>query len=147
MVFSSYVFLFYFLPITLLFYYASPRRARQLVLTLLSLFYGWANPLFSFLLLFSTIVDYTAGLVIAAGGPGAWSHPVRKLDAGGPRTRRQRVALVVSIVANLALLVFFKYFNFGVDSYNGLADWLGLSALRRWRCVVLPGISLTSCSR
>jgi alginate O-acetyltransferase complex protein AlgI len=36
MVFSSYVFLFYFLPLTLLFYYAAPRRARQMVLTIFS---------------------------------------------------------------------------------------------------------------
>ena len=40
--------------------------------------------------------------------------------------RRQRAALIISICANLTLLAFFKYFNFGVDSYNGLVDWLGL---------------------
>ena len=56
MVFSSFLFLFYFLPVALLLYYAVPRRAQHLVLTLLSfVFYGWANPLFSFLLLFSTL--------------------------------------------------------------------------------------------
>jgi len=146
MVFSSYLFLFYFLPVTLLLYYAAPRRARQLVLTILSfIFYGWANPLFSFLLLFSTIIDYVAGLVIALGGPGFWSRPIQKLDPHGPRTRRQRTALITSICANLTLLGFFKYFNFAVDSYNELVDWVGLSgigldvALR----VALPlGISL-----
>jgi alginate O-acetyltransferase complex protein AlgI len=130
MVFSSYLFLFYFLPVALLCYYAVPRRAQHLILTILSfIFYGWANPLFSFLLLFSTVVDYVAGLVIALGAPSSWSHPIAKLDPGGPRVRRQRAALIISICANLTLLAFFKYFNFGVESYNGLVNWLGLPAI------------------
>ena len=50
MVFSSYLFLFYFLPLALALYHAAPTRARHLVLTALSyVFYGWANPLFRFL--------------------------------------------------------------------------------------------------
>ena len=70
MVFSSQLFLFYFLPATLLLYYASPRRARHLLLTLLSyFFYGWSNPAFVVLLLFSTMIDYICGLVIARHGP------------------------------------------------------------------------------
>ena len=146
MVFSSYLFLFYFLPLVLLLYYAVPRRAKHLILTILSyIFYGWANPLFSFLLLFSTLVDYIAGLVIALGGPRSWSRPIHRLDAGGPRVRRQRGALIVSIAANLALLAFFKYFNFGVDSYNGLVDWMGIpgAGLDVTLRVALPlGISL-----
>jgi len=130
MVFSSYLFLFYFLPVALLLYYAVPRRAQHLILTILSfIFYGWANPLFSFLLLFSTLIDYIAGLVIALGGPRFWSRPIQRLDPNGPRTRRQRAAMIMSICANLTLLAFFKYFNFGVDSYNGLVDWLGLTEI------------------
>ena len=146
MVFSSYLFLFYFLPVALLLYYAVPRRAQHLILTLVSfIFYGWANPLFSFLLLFSTLVDYVAGLVIALGGPRSWSRPIHRLDAGTPRVGRQRAALIISISANLTLLAFFKYFNFGVESYNGLVDWIGLpdAGLDVTLRVALPlGISL-----
>ena len=127
MVFSSFLFLFYFLPVALLLYYVAPRRAQHLILTIVSfVFYGWANPLFSFLLLFSTIVDYTAGLVVVLGGPRNWSRPIYRLDPDGPRTRLQRAAMIISICANLILLGFFKYFNFSVDSYNGLVEWLGL---------------------
>ena len=127
MVFSSFLFLFYFLPVALLLYYAVPRRAQHLVLTLLSfVFYGWANPLFSFLLLFSTGVDYIAGLVIALGPPRHWLRPIHRLDPDGPRFRHQRVAMIASICANLTLLAFFKYFNFGVNSYNELVDLLGM---------------------
>lgn len=126
MVFSSYLFLFYLLPLSLVLYYAAPRRARHLVLTALSyVFYGWANPLFLFLLLGSTTIDYVAALVIDSERQGAQA-------AGAARwpTRRARIALIASLATNLALLGFFKYFNFGLDSYDALVSSLGLSELR-----------------
>ena len=71
MVFSSHLFVFYFLPLALALYYAAPRRAQHLLLTLLSyLFYGWANPLFVLLMLGSTLIDYVCGLVISRQVPG-----------------------------------------------------------------------------
>ena len=146
MVFSSFLFVFYFLPAALVLYYAVPRRAQHLMLTLVSfVFYGWANPIFSFLLLFSTIVDYVAGLVIALGGPRQWRRPIERLAPGASRAPRQKAALIVSILANLTLLAFFKYFNFSVDSYNDVVEWLGLPdmALDVTLRVALPlGISL-----
>ena len=129
MVFSSYLFLFYFLPAALLLYYAAPRRAQHLVLTALSyVFYGWANPLFVVLLFVSTAIDYIAGLVIAA-------HPPAPQRGGAatesPRhSRPARIALVASICSNLSLLGFFKYFNFGAENLDALADSIGLPALR-----------------
>lgn len=116
MVFSSHVFIFYFLPAALLIYYAAPRQLCHLLLALLSyLFYGWANPLFVFLMLGSTTVDYAMGRVLARNG----AEPDR------PRTARDRLAVAVSVVTNLALLGFFKYFNFGIDTYNDLLAALG----------------------
>ncbi len=118
MVFTSYLFLFYFLPLALLLYYAVPRPAKHLILTALSyVFYGWANPLFTPLLLGSTVVDYICGLAVARAR-------ARRDD------RRARVALAVSICTNLGLLGFFKYFNFGVENLNALAAATGLDALR-----------------
>lgn len=126
MVFSSYLFLFYFLPLVLLLYYAVPRRVKHSVLTALSyVFYGWANPLFVVLLFTSTLIDYLAGLVIG--------RDRAKLEARGTDTwptRAARIALITSLCSNLTLLGFFKYFNFGVDSYDALVGWLGLEALR-----------------
>ncbi len=79
MVFSSYLFLFYLLPLALFAYYAAPTRARNLVLTLFSyLFYGWANPLFLLLLLGSTLLDYTSGLLIAKSEGGAGRSRVHR---------------------------------------------------------------------
>jgi alginate O-acetyltransferase complex protein AlgI len=144
MVFSSHLFLFYFLPLSLALYYASPRRLRHLLLTALSyVFYGWANPLFVVLMFLSTVIDYTCGLVLAGQWPG-WAGSAPLLEPGGPRSRRQRTALTVSVCSNLALLGFFKYFNFGIDSYNALLSALGMDAAQ-WQTflrITLPlGIS------
>jgi alginate O-acetyltransferase complex protein AlgI len=114
MVFSSYLFLFYFLPLSLALYYAAPRRLKHFVLTVLSyIFYGWANPLFVVLLLISTLIDYIGGIQIE-----------RANDLRGKRRW-----LAVSLTSNLSLLGFFKYYNFGVDNLNALARATGLDIL------------------
>lgn len=126
MVFSSYLFLFYFLPVALLVYYLMPRPAKHLMLTLVSYaFYGWSNPAFVVLLLFSTVVDYCCGLAIAGISP--WSRdPEPILDKTGFRSGRQRVALAASVITNLSLLGFFKYFNFAAGSWDALVSALGM---------------------
>jgi alginate O-acetyltransferase complex protein AlgI len=105
MVFSSHIFLFYFLPLSLFCYYCAPRRAKNSILTAISyLFYGWSNPLFTLLMLFSTLVDYCCGLVIGKATP--------------DQLTRRKTALFISIAANLSLLGFFKYTGFAMESYN-----------------------------
>lgn len=117
MVFSSHLFLFYFLPFSLGLYYLMPIRGRNLLLTLLSyLFYGWSNPLFTLLMLFSTVVDYVCGWVI--GGT---------IPARNQRTRK--IALFVSIVTNLSLLGIFKYSHFALENYNLLLTATGLDGI------------------
>ncbi len=132
MVFSSHLFLFYFLPLVLLLYYAVPRRGKHLLLTLLSyVFYGWANPLFVVLMFCSTVIDYICGLAITGRLGSHWKEPIRTLKKrreGGTRTRSQKLAVTISIVSNLSLLGFFKYFNFGVENYNYLVTSLGWDA-------------------
>lgn len=145
MVFSSHIFVFYFLPLALLLYYAVPRRGQHLILILLSyVFYGWANPLFVVLMLASTLSDYVSGLIISGQRPSLRSDDSVYLERGGPRTRIQKTALVATIVLNLLLLGFFKYFNFGIDSYNSLVRSLGYdeAAWNNFFRITLPlGIS------
>ncbi|MBM4263737.1 MAG: MBOAT family protein [Deltaproteobacteria bacterium] len=131
MVFSSHIFIFYFLPLTLLLYYTMTQRYRNLLLTLLSyVFYGWTNPLFGLLMLGSTAIDYVCGLIISNQlGFRTSKGPPPLLPRGEARTRTQRIALIVSIASNLSLLGFFKYFNFAVESWTALAAALGLSHL------------------
>jgi len=146
MVFSSHFFVFYFLPVVLGLYYVSPQRVRHLVLTVLSyVFYGWANPLFVFLMLFSTAVDYVCGLVIAQRLRD-WKTPVQTLPhkpAGtkGGRTRAQKVAVIVSICTNLGLLGFFKYFNFGIDAWNTAMAAAGMDSAV-WQTTLLITLPL-----
>src|SRR5262245_35526546 len=102
MVFSSQLFLFWFLPAVLAAYYLTPRRGKQLTLTLFSyVFYGWANPALIFLLLGSTLLDWTAGLILVGVPP--WSRrEIEVLPRSGPRNRRQRIALAVTVTSNLS---------------------------------------------
>ena len=138
MVFSSTEFLFLFLPVVLTGYYllhlpavlmlrAFPwRRACNLFLLLMSLaFYFCGEAWLVWIVITSTLIDYTCGLIIAGGGRGAPAQ----LDIGGPRTPRQRFGLILSICSNMAFLGVFKYFNFGIDSYNAVLGWLGLGQL------------------
>lgn len=111
MVFSSYIFLFGFLPVALLAYYATPMRGRSLTLTLLSyVFYGWWDPRFTLLMLVSTLIDYVCGRIISAEG-------------GTPASRKG--ALITSIVSNLGILAFFKYAIFFAENLGAVTTFFG----------------------
>ena len=144
MVFSSHIFIFYFLPVTLVLYFISPKSWRNLVLTILSyVFYGWANPLFVVLMFVSTFIDYIAGLIQAHNGF-KFRGEIDILSKGGKRTKTQKTAMIVSICSNLLLLGFFIYFNFSVENYNLLVAALGFNEMKLDSVmqVVLPlGIS------
>lgn len=65
MVFSSTVFLLIFLPVVAGIYFLCPRKARNTVLLLFSLlFYGWGEPKYILIMLFSTVFDYTNARLI-----------------------------------------------------------------------------------
>ncbi|WP_215907209.1 MBOAT family O-acyltransferase [Kordia aestuariivivens] len=123
----------------------SPKKLRHLTLTIISyVFYGWANPAFVLLMIGSTIIDYVCGLFISEQWGENWKKPIKTLVKGADRTKRQRIAVTVSVISNLSLLVFFKYFNFAVENYNGLLEFIGLQGIESNSIinVVLPlGIS------
>jgi alginate O-acetyltransferase complex protein AlgI len=153
MVFSSHLFLFYFLPLALLGQAVlgrAPQRWRNLWLALTGyVFYGWAEPRFLALMWATTTLDWVLSLVIARDRWDFWraaqSPPILPLQSEGlPRSDTQRRALILSILSNLCALGFFKYFHFGVDSWNTLAETLGIrsATLHTTLEVVLPlGIS------
>ncbi len=106
MVFSSLLFLFRFLPAVILAYYLVPTRLRNGVLFIGSLvFYGWGEPVYITLLLFSTLVDFFHGQL------------VEHFQKQG-RIRRARMAVASSVIINLGLLCFFKYTDFLIRSTN-----------------------------
>jgi alginate O-acetyltransferase complex protein AlgI len=127
MVFASFVFLFWFLPLFVPLYFATPRPARNLVLTVAScVFYGWERPQYVLLMIGTIAVDYA--IARAMGEPGS-----------GRSVRTRKALLVVSIVSNLGVLAWFKYANLFVTTWNDLAP--AASAIA-WQDIVLPiGIS------
>jgi alginate O-acetyltransferase complex protein AlgI len=144
MVFSSQIFLFYFLPAVLLLYYLAPFRARTALIAVSSyVFYGWANPIWAVIMFFGSSVDYMCGLALVrlAGLPDEDGLPP-VIGPGVPRTRAMKAVLVVSIVTNLGLLAAFKYTGFVAENLNALTTALGGRALLPVVHLVLPvGIS------
>lgn len=119
MVFSSPVFLFAYLPLTLAVYYLMPLRWRNLALFLLSLvFYGWDKPIYIPVMLFSVTVSYLCGFPIGK---------YRDRDR-----HRARVWLVVSLVLNLSVLVFFKYTNFIIENLRLIPPLAGILHPLEW---------------
>ncbi len=100
MVFSSVFFLFTYLPIVLLAYYLTPLRWRNVVLLVLNLiFYAWGEPVYILIMFASTAIDYTHGMLVD-----------RCKKKGNDRGAR--LAVGSSVFFNLALLFFFKYWDF-----------------------------------
>ncbi len=110
MVFSSLTFLFVFLPVVFIIYYAVPKRAKNVVILVSGLlFYAWGEPIYVLAMILSTFIDYTAG---------------RLIDKYDDKPKIRTICLIVSLVMNIGLLGTFKYLGFLINSVNG---WFGLS--------------------
>jgi len=128
MVFSSHLFIFYFLPLVLLLNYTLPFRFLSLMLVVLSYcFYGWMNPKWILLMFTSSFIDYFCGLVLVRYSGLPMDGPqLPLLPKGEPRNRVQKAALALSMISNLGILGFFKYFDFGIANLNAVLTALGL---------------------
>ncbi len=126
MVFSSIIFLLFFLPIFLAAYYAVPRKARNYVVLLFSIiFLAWGAPDFLPFMLGSCLANFY----------------LVKLLGGTPRKNMRRLLVGLSIAINLGLLFYFKYANFFLENVSVLRELFGSPALT-WERIVLPiGIS------
>ncbi len=109
MVFSSAYFLLLFLPAVLLLYFVVPKKFRNLVLLIASLyFYTYGEKFLVLVMILSTLVDYKCGHLIEAG--------------------KRKLGLRVSILFNLLTLGTFKYFNFAKDNLASLVERFGYDA-------------------
>lgn len=107
MVFSSSVFLFIFLPLTLIGYYLIDRKFKNIFLLLASLiFYAWGEPKFVLVMIMSIAANYLFGLLIM------FFHEKKALA---------KLVLAAAVAVNIALLWFFKYFGFTVDIINSIS--------------------------
>lgn len=144
MVFSSPIFLFLFLPIFFLGYYLlfSPVKLSKNIKTKKTfiiasnififasslLFYFWGETWLILVMLSSTILDYVCGLAIGYSS----------------NDKHRKSFMIFSITANMCLLAFFKYFNFGIENFNTVAGFLGGSSwqIQDFTAIALPlGIS------
>jgi alginate O-acetyltransferase complex protein AlgI len=127
MVFTTQIFVFYFLPLFLLVYYNLPYRWRNLWITLGSyVFYGWWQPWFVALMLFTTVMDFIWGKVITRAG----ATPLEK-----------KLAVLACVVTNLSFLGFFKYYMFAAGTLNQLLAAVGAQQFRVLQVVLPIGIS------
>jgi alginate O-acetyltransferase complex protein AlgI len=101
MLFSSPTFLFVFLPISLAVYYASGRSKLAFLATSL-IFYAWGEPVFVALLLTSALLNWFLGAIVG------------RAKSPKPRT----LVLVLGIIYNISVLVFFKYLDFIIGNVN-----------------------------
>ncbi len=104
MVFSSFTFLFIFLPLVLLTYFlAKKRQLRNIVLLVFSLiFYAWGEPVYVILMLLAIIVNYFIALKIER------------------RKRGKKKWMIIDVIFNLGVIGFFKYGNFIIQNINGI---------------------------
>jgi alginate O-acetyltransferase complex protein AlgI len=126
MVFSSVIFLVYFLPVFLIAYFLTPAKFKNYTLLIASiLFYAWGAPRFIFVILATTTLDFY----------------FVKLLYNSTTSKRRKLFLVLSLCLNLGMLFYFKYCNFFVDNINHVLGAFGVTQIG-WTKVVLPiGIS------
>ncbi len=103
MSFTTIEFMFRFLPIFLIVYYVVPTRYKNMILLIGSfVFYAWGQHFYLLLLLLSIVVNYTFGRLI------------------GERRAQKKPLLILGLIYNFGLLVFFKYTNFFIENINAL---------------------------
>ena len=122
MLFSSIPFLYYFLPLVLITYFAAPKKLKNAVLFAYSLvFYAWGEPVYVFLMAASII--------------SAWGLALLMDKAKTPKTRK--IFMIISVVISFSFLAYFKYADFFISNFNA-ATGLSVPLLK----IALPvGIS------
>jgi len=128
MQFTSFEFIFFF-PVVVLLFYAMPKKFRQFWLLLASYYFymGW-NAKYAFLLLISTVITYLCA--------GIMEH------IGSEKKKRRKLVLIASLVMNLGILVFYKYFYFLHDTLAAVLSAFGIKLGTSKLDIVLPvGIS------
>ncbi|MFK8010206.1 MAG: MBOAT family protein [Saprospiraceae bacterium] len=125
MVFSSTIFLVYFLPFFLITYWLTPQKFRNITALVWSiLFYAWGAPKFIFVLFGSIVIDFFLA---------------KKISQSNSFLKKRY--LIISMVLNVGLLLYFKYANFFIENGNVLLENLGMSGVH-WAKLALPiGIS------
>lgn len=118
MVFSSLLFTFAFLPVTIILYYSLGKHLRNIVLLTASLFfYAWGEPVYVLLMCGSIMINYCIGMI---------------LGRDDTSRRKRKLFLIISLVFNLGCLAYFKYFGMIINTISSIGSWnlnVGIPAL------------------
>ena len=115
MVFSSLIFIFFFLPIFLLVYYVSPKKIKNFVLMIFSLiFYAWGETKYIFLLVLVSLINFICALLIN-----------RRRKKG----KKEKIILILTVIFNIGILGCFKYLGFITDNLNNIGFNLSIPDL------------------
>ena len=126
MVFSSIIFILFFLPVLLLTYYFTPNRYKNILLLAFSIFfYSWGAPKFIFVILATTLVDF---------------YLVKLMDNAN-NERLRKLLLLLSLSINVGLLFYFKYLNFCIENLNQLFSLAGIDSIEVLKIILPIGIS------
>jgi len=122
MLFNSVEFLFFFLITTTLFFLFPHRLRWTLLLFASCFFYMFFKPVYIFILGFTIVIDYCAGILLE-----------RTMDE-----KRKSQFLLISLIANIGVLAIFKYYNFINDQVTGIASELGFANHIPYLSILLP---------
>jgi len=121
MLFNSFEFLIFFI-VTSIGYFVINHQYRWAVLLLAScVFYMYFIPIYILILFLTIVIDYFAGILLE-----------------NTKGKRRKWYLIASIVTNIGILAFFKYFNFFIDNLNGISEILGSPATFNYLPIILP---------
>jgi alginate O-acetyltransferase complex protein AlgI len=121
MLFNSFTFLVFFLTVTTL-YFIIPHKSRWFLLLLASCyFYMFFIPIYILILALTIVIDYFAGIII-------------EKSSG----KKRKLFLVLSLISNIGVLAFFKYFNFLCENINGLLALINIQHSIPFMSILLP---------
>jgi D-alanyl-lipoteichoic acid acyltransferase DltB (MBOAT superfamily) len=121
MLFNSIEFLFFFPIVTFLFFSFSHKYRWFVLLSASCLFYSAFIPIYIFILFFTILIDYVAGIYIEKS-----------------KLFLRKVYLILSLVCNLGILAYFKYYNFFIDNINSLFTFFDQPSEIKLISIILP---------
>ena len=121
MLFSSMTFVFMFLPILLLLYLVTKKELHNAILLIASIiFYAWGEPKYLAIMLLTIIFNYFGAIFIDRAASCTKEEHSSSFVKNARRIFSPKLILILTIVADLSFLVYFKYFNFLIDNCNNL---------------------------
>ncbi len=127
MIFSSFVFLFFFFIITVGLYYILPKFLRNFLLVVTSLvFYAWGEPIYVLIMIFSILFNWIIGLClekVKTNNKKKSEEAIANFQESNKHSIAEKILIIICCVVNLGALSFFKYTNFFIENINSLTSF------------------------